>query len=199
MCDEQRRSSKVYNEGIADMLSNIYDLQDFLAKMALRQEAVAVEIRQAAIEAEVAAEKADKNRREAELWQNIALEAMDIILPAVQAGIESTMDQHIATQGSVASTGGAVSGFGTIKGAGSLTYTSSTRNGQWSEYSLYVGGKNVTDQATWSAGGTAISVSSNGRAMAGNPPCDKGGSFKSGIKATYNGKTYTKSITIFKR
>ena len=199
MCDEQRNASKEFSEGIMDMLSNIYDLQDFLEKMALRKEAVAVEIRQAAIEAEIAAEKAEKNRREAEVWQKIAFEAMDIILPAIQAGLESTMDHYIATQGNVVSVGGAASGFGTINGAGSLTYTSSTRNGQWSRYSLYVGGKNVTNQATWSAGGTAITVSSGGRAMAGNPPCSRGGSFRSGIKATYNGKTYTKSITIFKR
>ena len=63
-----------------------------------------------------------------------------------------------------------------------------------------IGGKKMTSGVDWSQDGTSISVYGAGdyaRAMAGNPPV-KSGFFRSGIKATVNGKTYRKTIQIHK-
>ena len=86
-------------------------------------------------------------------------------------------------------------GFGVIKGRSSL------KQGETSTYTLYIGGRKVQDGVSWTAAGTSISVNNCGdyaRAMAGNPPV-RGGSFKTGVKAVYGGKTYTKWISIQKK
>ena len=147
-------------------------------------------------------------------WSNIKGAAFKILDIAFEAAIEGATDVAIQrinsrhgkkssweTRNNLAgnSSSDAASGFGTIKGPSSLSYDFTHNNGQWATYKLYVGGKDVSDNATWSSAGTSITVNSNGRAMAGNPPVNKGKSFKTGIRATYNGKSYTKSITILKR
>ena len=84
------------------------------------------------------------------------------------------------------------SGYGSISGPTTL------KPGSSATYKLRVGGKVVN--ADWGQGGTSISVYSagdHGRAMAGNPPLKKG-KFKTGIRATYNGKSYSKTIYIQK-
>ena len=146
-------------------------------------------------------------------WSNLSAAVHSILDVVVEAAIDGATDAAIQrinsrhskksrrASGSSSSSGGAAggeTGFGTIKGPSSLSYDTAHNNGQWARYSLYVGGKNVSDNASWSSAGTSITVNSNGRAMAGNPPVDKGRSFKTGIRATYNGKSYTKSITIMK-
>lgn len=86
-------------------------------------------------------------------------------------------------------------GFGSIKGRSIL------KQGETSTYTLYVGGRKVRDGVTWAAAGTSVSVNDCGdhaRVMAGNPPV-RGGSFKTGVKAVYGGKTYTKWISVQKK
>lgn len=85
-------------------------------------------------------------------------------------------------------------GLPTIKGKSILKECES------STYQLYIGGTKITSGVEWAPAGTSITVSNAGshaRAMAGNPPV-RSGSFKTGIKATYNGKTYRKWISIQK-
>jgi formylglycine-generating enzyme required for sulfatase activity len=135
------------------------------------------------------------------------LEAFEVAQPVIEVYVNERIERAHCGKGKKSrkspQTGvdgnDAATGFGTIKGPSSLTYNTAHNNGQWAKYSLYVGGKNVSDNATWSSAGTSITVSSSGRAMAGNPPVGNGKSFKTGIRATYNGKSYTKSITIMKR
>ena len=82
------------------------------------------------------------------------------------------------------------SGYGTISGPTIL------RPGATATYKLYVGGRLVN--ADWSQGGTSIRVYSSGdhgRVMAGTPPI-RSGSFRTGVRAKYNGKTYSKTIYI---
>lgn len=86
-------------------------------------------------------------------------------------------------------------GFGAVKGRSSL------KQGESSTYTLYVGGRKIKSGVNWAAAGTSISVNNCGdhaRAVAGNPPV-RGGSFKTGVKAVYGGKTYTKWISIQKK
>jgi hypothetical protein len=125
----------------------------------------------------------------------VAKEASDV---AVAAYEEYRRNRDVKADGGGSSEGGE-SGFSTIKGPGTLSYDLSHKNGQSARYSLYVGGKKISDNVEWSAGGTSLSVNSSGRAMARNPPCGKGGRFRTGIRATYKGKTYRKTITIIKR
>jgi len=85
-------------------------------------------------------------------------------------------------------------GLPTIKGKSTLKECES------STYQLYIGGTKITSGVEWAPAGTSITVSNAGshaRAMAGNPPI-RSGLFKTGIKATYNGKTYRKWISIRK-
>ena len=87
------------------------------------------------------------------------------------------------------------------QGSGSIKGRSSLKQGETSTYTLYVGGRKVQNGVNWAAAGTSISVNSCGdhaRVMAGNPPV-RGGSFKTGVKAVYGGKTYTKWISIQKK
>lgn len=136
-----------------------------------------------------------------------ALTTFEVAQPVIEAYVNDRIDRSFAkkvktpkgVQKSTQDGSAPETGFGTIKGPSSLSYDSAHNNGQWATYSLYVGGKNVSANATWSSAGTSITVSSSGRAMAGNPPVSSGKSFKTGIRATYNGKSYTKSITILKR
>lgn len=84
-------------------------------------------------------------------------------------------------------------GFGTIKGASSIN------EGSTAVYKLYVGGKLISEGVEWS-GGTAITISNNGsyaRVMAGNPPV-KSGSYKSTLRASYKGRSFSKTISIVK-
>ena len=88
--------------------------------------------------------------------------------------------------------GSSKSGYGVISGPTTL------RSGSSATYKLHVGGKVVN--AAWSQGGTSISVhgaGDHGRVMAGNPPI-KSGKFKTSVRATYNGKSYSKTIYIQK-
>ena len=97
-----------------------------------------------------------------------------------------------ASQPSDESAGSQASGYGTISGPMTL------KRGSTATYKLYVGGSLVN--AEWRQGGTSISVygaGDHGRVMAGNPPI-KSGKFRTSIKATYNGKTYSKTIYIQK-
>ena len=160
-------------------------------------------------------QKKEHERIEREMfWSNIKGAAFKILDIAFEAAIEGATDvaiqrinsrhskkssQVIRSNSVGNSSSDAASGFGTIKGPSSLSYDFTHNDGQWATYKLFVGGKDVSANATWSSAGTSITVNSNGRAMAGNPPVGKGKSYKTGIRATYKGKSYTKSITILKR
>lgn len=134
--------------------------------------------------------------RRLEMLQTALQVAEGVTDVAIQAYFDRKEQKRVAKSG----IGGESStGFGTIKGPNSLSYDFNHKNGQTARYSLYVGGKNVSANASWSSAGTSLDVSSSGRAMARNPPVDRGRTFKTGIKAVYNGKTYTKTITILKR
>ena len=83
-------------------------------------------------------------------------------------------------------------------GYGSISGPSNLGTGSTGVYRLYVGGKKV--EAEWHQNGTSITVYGSGdhaRAMGGNPPINSG-KYKTGIRATYNGKTYYKTIYIVK-
>ena len=128
--------------------------------------------------------------------------AADVAEVAIEVGGEAlsqAVDQEI--QRRVGGAGAAVdvnagvdaSGFGTIKGAGALN------EGGTATYTLYVRGQKITSGVSWS-GGTSLTVSNNGsyaRAMAGNPPI-KSGTYRTTIRATYGGRTFSKTITIRK-
>lgn len=132
--------------------------------------------------------------------------AADVAEVAIEVGGEAlsqAIDQEIQRQfGGKRVVGGAgagmdagvdASGFGTIKGSGYLN------EGSTSTYSLYVRGQKITSGVSWS-GGTCLTVSNNGsyaRAMAGNPPI-KSGTYRTTIRATYGGRTFSKTIMIRK-
>lgn len=106
-----------------------------------------------------------------------------------QAAVDVATKKKKSVPGGGASSGG---GYGSISGPTNLGY------GETAVYRLYVGGKKVN--ADWHQNGTSITVYGSGdhaRAMGGNPPI-KSGKFRTGIRATYNGKTYTKTIYIVK-
>ncbi len=108
---------------------------------------------------------------------------------AVDAAMNKSGKRTGATTGGEASSN---SSYGSISGPSNLGC------GEMAVYRLYVGGKKV--DADWHQNGTSISVYGSGdhaRAMGGNPPI-KSGKYKTGIRATYNGKTYTKTIYIVK-
>ena len=129
-----------------------------------------------------------------------AVTAFEVAQPVIEVYVNDRIERSLGGKASInGDVASGTSGFGAIQGPSSLSYDSVHNNGQWANYSLYVGGKNVSANAAWSSAGTSITVSSSGRAMAGNPPVSRGKSFKTGIRATYNGKSYTKSITITKR
>ena len=95
-------------------------------------------------------------------------------------------------QGATSANSPSGGGYGSISGPTNLGVGSS------GVYYLYVDGKKVS--ADWHQNGTSISVYGSGdhaRAMGGNPPV-KSGKFKTGIRATYNGNTYSKTIYIVK-
>lgn len=122
------------------------------------------------------------------LTAEVAIPAAEVFVGTMIAGSAGAAPEEMATSDGVSS------GYGTIKGPSSLT------NGKTATYSLYVGGKKIGSGVDWAQDGTSISVYGAGdhaRAMAGNPPI-RSGSFRSGIRATYNGKTYRKTIRIFK-
>ena len=127
---------------------------------------------------------------------------LEVAQPAVEVYVNDRIERAFrdksakrkahANGGEGTSNESAPTGFGTIKGPSSLS------SGQTATYTLYVGGKKMTSGVDWSQDGTSISVYGAGdyaRAMAGNPPV-KSGFFRSGIKATVNGKTYRKTIRI---
>ncbi len=119
-----------------------------------------------------------------------ALDAYEVVQPALEIYLNEKMSR--GANGNTQTIG--PTGFGTIKGPSSLA------RGQTATYTLYVGGQKISNGVSWSQAGTSISVYGAGdhaRAMAGNPPI-KSGHFRSGIKATYNGKTYQKTIQIYK-
>ena len=91
-------------------------------------------------------------------------------------------------------------GGGSSGGSGvSISGPSELKKGKSGYYYLYVGGKKVS--ASWSSGGTSITVYNSGgaaRVVAGNPPVSAGKKFKTSIRAKYNGKTYSKTIYIYK-
>lgn len=122
------------------------------------------------------------------LAAEVAIPAAEVFAETMIAGSAGAALEEMVTSDGVSS------GYGTIKGPSSLT------NGKTATYSLYVGGKKIGSGVDWAQDGTSISVYGAGdhaRAMAGNPPI-RSGSFRSGIRATYNGKTYRKTIRIFK-
>ena len=143
-----------------------------------------------------------------ERWMGIAADTMDTTakvanqtqeiatqIDSLQHGGEAASAQggdKPSGQSSAANSGAQTSGYGSISGPTTL------KSGSSATYKLRVGGKVV--HADWSQGGTSISVYSagdHGRAMAGNPPIKKG-KFKTGVRATYNGKSYSKTIYIQK-
>ena len=135
---------------------------------------------------------AEKLRQKAKFYAALefALDAYEILQPALDIYLCEKMSRGAGVN---AQTVGQT-GFGTIKGPSTLA------QGQTATYTLYVGGQKISDGVSWSQAGTSISVYGAGdhaRAMAGNPPI-KSGHFRSGIKATYNGRTYQKSIQIYK-
>ena len=90
--------------------------------------------------------------------------------------------------------GDAGGGFGTIQGPASLA------EGKSASYKLYVGGKRIDSGVSWSTSTSCLIVSGHGsyaNVMAKNPPV-KSGSTKAQLRATYNGKTYSKWITVQK-
>lgn len=126
----------------------------------------------------------------AEFWgdfvEGMAEAAPEIVESTINAGMEKNGG------GSLDGGGGAGGGYGSISGPTNLGV------GKSGVYYLHVGGKKVS--AEWAQNGTSISVYGRGghaRVVAGNPPL-RGGKFKTGIRATYNGKTYTKAIYILK-
>lgn len=148
-----------------------------------------------------------------ERWMGIASETMDETVKVanqaqeVASQIDSLRDDGQAAnlQSTAAtespgsqsqSTGGTADAPAT--GYGSISGPTTIKAGSTATYKLRVGGKVVN--ADWGQNGTSISVYSagdHGRAMAGNPPIKKG-KFKTGVRATYNGKTYTLSVYILK-
>lgn len=115
--------------------------------------------------------------------------AEGVIEGASQVAVDATTKKTTTAPGDGSSSGG---GYGSISGPTNLGY------GETAVYRLYVGGKKVN--ADWHQNGTSITVYGSGdhaRAMGGNPPI-KSGKFKTGIRATYNGKTYNKTIYIVK-
>lgn len=86
------------------------------------------------------------------------------------------------------------SGYGTIQGPSGLA------EGKSASYKLYVGGKRIDSGVSWSTSTSCLIVSGHGsyaNVMAKNPPV-KSGSTKAQLRATYNGKTYSKWITVKK-
>lgn len=81
---------------------------------------------------------------------------------------------------------------GYVAGPASLVRTHS------GTYSLIVDGKQVNADVKWRSAGTSITVYDQGstaRVVAGNPPKD---GFKTAIEATYKGKSYKKTIVLYK-
>ena len=118
--------------------------------------------------------------------------AQGAIEGASQAAAESAMNRHGQKTGPADGSSSSESGYGSISGPSNLGM------GATGVYYLHVGGKKVA--ADWHQNGTSISVYGSGdhaRAMGGNPPI-KSGKYKTGIRATYNGKTYYKTIYIVK-
>ena len=131
-------------------------------------------------------------RQTAKLYKvlEFTLDAYEILQPALDIYLNEKISRGVG--GNTQTRG--QTGFGTIKGPSTLA------QGQTATYSLYVGGQKISNGVSWSQAGTSISVYGAGdhaRAMAGNPPI-KSGHFRSGIKATYNGRTYQKAIQIYK-
>ena len=125
-----------------------------------------------------------------------ALTAFEIARPALEVYVDAKISKAFGVEPtySVGAQGDAPTGFGTIKGPSSLV------SGNTGTYVLYVGGKKITSGVEWSTAGTSISVYGAGdhaRAMAGNPPV-KSGRFRTGIRARFNGKSYQKTIQIYK-
>ena len=79
--------------------------------------------------------------------------------------------------------------YGYINGSSSVTQTKTVY------YTLYVGGVNVTSKATWKSG-LYMTAYKGGRYYVGNPP--KSGTSTT-IKAVYNGKTYSKTVKVYKK
>ena len=143
------------------------------------------------------------NYEDSEHWMEIALKVMEVTSEVAdktqEVANQVNSAKHGGSAGGAASTPAASpasakpeSGYGSISGPGTLG------RGATGTYKLRVGGKVVN--ADWSQGGTSISVYGSGdhaRAMAGNPPI-KSGRFRTAIRATYNGKTYYKTIYIQK-
>ena len=136
----------------------------------------------------------EKHRREhpnpnLEFFGEIASGAVE---GAAQVAADAAMRKTENVSGATVGEASSGSSYGSISGPSSLGVGAS------GTYYLYVGGQKVS--ADWSQAGTSISVYGSGdhaRAMGGNPPI-KSGRYKTGIRATYNGKTYTKTIYVVK-
>lgn len=89
------------------------------------------------------------------------------------------------------------SSSGEYSGSGRISGPSTLLTGKTGVYYLYIGGKKVRDDnVVWRQQGTCITVSDNGhyaRVMGGLPP---GKRTTTRLEAKYNGRTFSKSITV---
>ena len=137
--------------------------------------------------------------RKNELRWNVFLKSLELAVLAGETAVNvyATVDEikhgkpRPSAAGNDESSGDS---WGTIKGPENIV------RGKTAVYELYVGGKKITSGVSWEQAGTSITVSNCGnfaRVLAGEPPI-KYGSFKTKIRAVYNGKTYTKNLQIKK-
>lgn len=132
--------------------------------------------------------------RQALVWGEIALDTTIVALEIANE-IENFREQY--------KNGGAqsFSAEENISGAGNIRGSSSLRKGGTAVYYLYINGRKITSPAVnWRAAGTSISVNDCGsyaRVMAGNPPI-RSGKFNTRIEVSFQGRTFSKSISIAK-
>lgn len=134
-----------------------------------------------------------------ELKWNTFLKCLEIALLAGETAVNTYAAVEGIRSGTTVSGAGeacgdAGGGFGTIQGPASLA------EGKSASYKLYVGGKRIDSGVSWSTSTSCLIVSGHGsyaNVMAKNPPV-KSGSTKAQLRATYNGKTYSKWITVQK-
>ena len=138
-------------------------------------------------------------RRKAKLLPvaKFAMTTYEILKPAIEVYVDEQIEKAVNKAFGVKN--GAV-GAGNAGGYGMIRGPSSLGRGNTGTYVLYVGGRKISSGVSWSQNGTSISVygsGGNARAQAGNPPI-KSGRYRTGIKASYNGRTYCKTVYIVK-
>ena len=172
---------------------NVYGISPLNIELKLRQQRAVLQTR---AKLNSAVEKIQRNReREESIWRWVDYAVVGLQFADAALKTAVTIDEAIHRRNSIQSRDGfSGDSWGTIKGPENIV------RGKTAVYELYVGGKKITSGVSWEQAGTSITVSNCGnfaRVLAGEPPI-KYGSFKTKIRAVYNGKTYTKNLQIKK-